>query len=110
MDGYFAICGVPESEFRPISSAVDKLDKSPWEEVRKEMIEVKNLDPKVADRIADFVKLKGEPKTLLKEILSKGVCSSNKLALQALDEMGTLFKYLEAYGCLDRVSCFFFKR
>ncbi len=55
----FAICGVPEDSFRPICSAVDKLDKSPWEEVRKEMVETKGLKPDVADRIGEFVKLSG---------------------------------------------------
>jgi len=30
LDGVFAISGVPEEKFRPISSAVDKLDKTPW--------------------------------------------------------------------------------
>jgi len=29
---------------------VDKLDKSPWEEVRKEMTEEKGLDAAAADR------------------------------------------------------------
>lgn len=71
------------------------------------MIEVKHLAPEVADRIADFVKLKGEPKVLLKDILSKGICNSNKLAIQALNEMEVLFNYLEAYGCLDKVNFVF---
>jgi histidyl-tRNA synthetase len=29
---------------------VDKLDKSPWEEVRKEMVDEKGLDEATADR------------------------------------------------------------
>lgn len=41
LDGIFAACGVPDDKFRAICSAVDKLDKSPWEEVRKEMVETK---------------------------------------------------------------------
>ena len=31
-----------------------------WSEVRKEMIEEKDLDPIVADKIGEYVKLKGE--------------------------------------------------
>ena len=38
LDGIFEVCGVPSSKFRTICSAVDKLDKSPWEEVRREMV------------------------------------------------------------------------
>ena len=32
----------------------------PWSEVKKEMTEEKGLDPTVADRIGEYVKLKGE--------------------------------------------------
>lgn len=82
LDGIFAVCGVPDDKIRTISSAVDKLDKvrtlivasrrphSPtkrvrsqqmaWSDVRKEMTEEKGLDGEVADRIGEYVKLKGE--------------------------------------------------
>ena len=43
LDGIFEVCGVPTEKIRTISSAVDKLDKLPWEEVRKEMTEEKGL-------------------------------------------------------------------
>jgi histidyl-tRNA synthetase len=80
LDGIFSVCGTPADKIRPISSAVDKLDKVyrlmadqaldgcidmdtaqlPWEDVRKEMTEEKGLDGEVADRIGEYVKLKGE--------------------------------------------------
>lgn len=50
---------MPEDKIRTISSAVDKLDKLPWEDVRKEMTVDKGLDGDVADRIGEYVKLKG---------------------------------------------------
>lgn len=59
LDGLFEVCGVPADKIRPISSAVDKLDKSPWDEVKKEMTEQKGLDPEVADKIGEFVLKKG---------------------------------------------------
>ena len=34
LDAIFEICGVPTDKFRTICSAVDKLDKAPWDEVR----------------------------------------------------------------------------
>ena len=37
--------------FRTICSAVDKLDKSPWEEVKREMVEEKGLEEAAADRL-----------------------------------------------------------
>jgi histidyl-tRNA synthetase len=59
LDGIFEVCGVPADKIRAISSAVDKLDKSPWEEVRREMTEDKGLDGEVADKIGEYVVLKG---------------------------------------------------
>lgn len=64
LDGLFGACGVPAENFRPICSAVDKLDKSPWCEVRKEMVDEKGLDPQVADRIGEYVKLNGKQEML----------------------------------------------
>eukprot|EP01116_Phalansterium_solitarium_P022042 TRINITY_DN7134_c0_g2_i1.p1 TRINITY_DN7134_c0_g2~~TRINITY_DN7134_c0_g2_i1.p1 ORF type:complete len:551 (+),score=178.28 TRINITY_DN7134_c0_g2_i1:50-1654(+) len=103
LDGVFAISGVPAEKFRPISSAVDKLDKSPWEEVRKEMIEIKGLEPAVADKIWSFVQLNGKPRELLAKLQSEKLCEGNAMATQALDELQLLFEYLEIYGCLDRI-------
>jgi len=53
LDGLFQVCGVPDNLIRPISSAVDKLDKMPWADVRKEMVDEKGLDPEVADKIGE---------------------------------------------------------
>ena len=50
---------MPEAKIRAISSAVDKLDKLPWDDVRREMTDEKGLDAAVADRIGEYVKLKG---------------------------------------------------
>lgn len=59
LDGMFKVCGVPDEKIRTISSAVDKLDKLPWEKVYTEMVEEKGLDPEAAAKIEQFVKLKG---------------------------------------------------
>ena len=56
LDGMFEVCGVPEDKFRTICSAVDKLDKLEWTEVKSEMVDEKGLDPLVADRIGEYVK------------------------------------------------------
>lgn len=41
LDGLFAVAGVPNEKIRSISSAVDKLDKVTWEEVKREMVDEK---------------------------------------------------------------------
>lgn len=65
LDGIFEACGVKEEDVRKISSAVDKLDKSPWEAVKKEMVVEKGQSEEVADRIGEFVKLNGQIRDIL---------------------------------------------
>ncbi|KAF9554776.1 histidyl-tRNA synthetase [Agrocybe pediades] len=103
LDGIFEVCGVPEEKIRSISSAVDKLDKMPWVEVKKEMTEEKGLDAAVADKIGEYVKYKGGPE-LLKQLEADAVLTANKSAKSGLEEMNILFGLLEAYKIVDKFS------
>ncbi|VUC28351.1 unnamed protein product [Clonostachys rosea] len=103
LDGIFQVCGVPEDKIRTISSAVDKLDKLPWADVRKEMTEEKGLDGEVADRIGEWVVLKGQ-NDLLERLRSDEKLSANEFMKQGMTDLGLLFEYLEAFNVLDRVS------
>lgn len=44
-----------------VRSAIDKLDKEPWEEVRREMVDQKGLAPEAADAIGRYVRDDVEP-------------------------------------------------
>jgi histidyl-tRNA synthetase len=103
LDGIFAVCGVPEEKTRTISSAVDKLDKMPWADVKKEMTEEKGLDPAIADRIGEYVKLKGG-KELLDTLKADETFMGNKMAAEGVKDMELLFQYLEAYEVTPRIS------
>jgi histidyl-tRNA synthetase len=103
LDGIFEICGVPADKFRAICSAVDKLDKTPWDEVRKEMTEQKGLDPETADKIGGYVKLNGG-KDLLEKLQKDTKLNTCPMAKTALEQLATLFKYLEIFQVLDKVS------
>ncbi|GAA6038911.1 hypothetical protein JCM8097_000570 [Rhodosporidiobolus ruineniae] len=103
LDGIFAVCGVPADKIRTISSAVDKLDKMPWEDVRKEMTEEKGLDGEAADRIGEYVKLKGGPE-LVEQLKKDEKLSQHKLAMEGLNDMALLFEYLNIYGVTSRLS------
>lgn len=102
LDGIFEACGVPAASFRSICSAVDKLDKSPWEEVRKEMVEEKGLSDECADKIGEFVRLSGK-QVLIEELFRDKVLSKNKMAVEGLDALQLLLKYCDIYGTMDRV-------
>lgn len=104
LDGVFALCGVPEDKTRAISSAVDKLDKAPWAEVKREMVDEKGLDPVVADKIGEYVKLNGSGFELLAKLEQDANLTSNTLASEGLKDMRLLFEFLDVYGCLGKMS------
>ena len=103
LDGMFEVCGVPAEKFRTICSTVDKLDKSPWEEVRNEMVQGKGLDAAVADRIGEYVKLKGGAE-LVEKLLADERLVADARAKAGLEELRLLFRYLTIYGITDRIS------
>ena len=103
LDGIFAVCGVPEKKIRTISSAVDKLDKSPWEEVRREMVEEKELEPEVADRIWGFVQKRGG-RDVLDYLQSQEDLKANASMVKGLEDMDLLFSYLDAFAITDKVD------
>ncbi|KAG8728295.1 Cytoplasmic and mitochondrial histidine tRNA synthetase, partial [Ceratobasidium sp. 414] len=102
LDGIFGLCGVPTEKVRAISSAVDKLDKLPWADVRREMVDEKGLAGDVADKIGEYVKLKGGPE-LLSQLRSSPL-AENKSAVAGMDDMELLFKYLDVFGITDKMS------
>ncbi|ORY80382.1 mitochondrial and cytoplasmic histidine-tRNA ligase Hrs1 [Protomyces lactucae-debilis] len=103
LDGIFEVCGVPDDKTRTISSAVDKLDKLPWSDVRKEMIDEKGLNPAAADKIGEYVVLSGDH-TLLQQLQQDARLTSSKKASEGLAEMETLFRYLKVMNVLPRIK------
>ena len=103
LDGIFEVCGVPKEKLRSISSAIDKLDKSPWEEVKKEMLEEKGLGEEVADKIWEFVQKRGG-RDVLEALRQDQRVMDNQNLVVGLEDMELLFGYLEAFGVLDKVD------
>lgn len=104
LDAVFEISGVPSEKFRPICSAVDKLDKVPWEEVKIEMVHEKGLDEKVADKIGTFVLQAGEPRAMLSKLKTSNIFGEHVAANEALNDLDLLFTYLDSMGSLQYVS------
>ncbi|ODV85399.1 hypothetical protein CANARDRAFT_28195 [[Candida] arabinofermentans NRRL YB-2248] len=97
LDGIFEVCGVQNEDVRKVSSAVDKLDKSPWEVVKKEMVEEKNQPESVADKIGEFVKLNGSIRDVLKQLSDNDELMSNESAKTGIQEITLMADYLEAF-------------
>lgn len=99
LDGIFTVCGVPADLFVPICSAVDKLDKLPWADVRAEMT-MKKLPEAVADKIGDFVvKIKGPAAEVLRLLREDKALCGHEGAATAMQDLEILFGYLQALGC-----------
>ncbi|XP_072748275.1 histidine--tRNA ligase, cytoplasmic isoform X2 [Anoplolepis gracilipes] len=103
LDGIFAACGVPQSKFRSICSAIDKLDKSPWEEVKKEMIEEKGLDEHIADKVGNYVSQSGGVE-LIAELRKDKELMRQSTAVQGLNFMELLLKYCKIFKVLDKIK------
>ncbi|XP_053974612.1 histidine--tRNA ligase, cytoplasmic isoform X2 [Hylaeus volcanicus] len=103
LDGIFAACGVPQDKFRGICSAVDKLDKSPWAEVKKEMIEEKGLDESSADKIGTYVSRSGGVE-LIAELRKDVELMKHEPAVKGLESMELLFKYCNIFNITDKVT------
>jgi histidyl-tRNA synthetase len=103
LDGLFDVAGVPEDKIRAISSAVDKLDRAPWDEVKKEMLD-KGLSENVADRVGSFVQQSGGMREMLDILGSDSELRANKGVAGGLADMQLLASYLEAMDVLDKVS------
>ncbi|GMH81087.1 hypothetical protein TrVE_jg8634 [Triparma verrucosa] len=105
LDAILEVCGVGPDKFRTICSAVDKLDKEPWEVVKIEMIE-KGITETVADKIGTFVLQKSEktPFDLLDKLTSSNAFGSHIGASTALEDLRLMFTYLSSMGCLPYLS------
>ncbi|XP_008192652.2 histidine--tRNA ligase isoform X2 [Tribolium castaneum] len=103
LDGLFEACGVPKDKFRSICSAVDKLDKSPWSEVKKEMVEEKGLEESVADLIGEYVQLNGQ-EDLVEKLLKDERLLKSKLAVEGLEAIKLILHYCAFYNISDKIS------
>lgn len=103
LDGLFEACGVPTEKFRTICSSVDKLDKSPWQEVKNEMVNEKGLSEEVADRIGTYVRMNGSEE-LIATLFKDEMLTKSTMAVQGLESMKLFFKYIKTFAIEDFVS------
>jgi len=108
LDALMDVSGVPEDLFRPICSAVDKLDKMAWADVKREMVVDKGLSESAADILGTYVasdQFVGLDSLQLLERLSQDAkLAAHEKAQRGLADMRLLFAYLQAMNCLQHVS------
>jgi len=101
LDGMFEVCGVPQEKFRAICSAVDKLDKMVWKDVKDEMVSKKGLDPAVADKIGRYVSMKPGA-GLVAELEKDEALMANESASLGVREMKKMLRYCSVMGVPDK--------
>ena len=104
LDAMVELSGCEKRKFKAICSSVDKLDKEPWEKVKEELITMKGLTEEMTNNLEKFVKLVGKPRELLQRLKDEGVFKGHKEGEETIQEMETLFNYLEALNCLDNLQ------
>lgn len=62
------IAGCEPQKFKPVCSAIDKLDKISWQEVETELIEEKGLSVDQTTKLKLFVNNRGQIENLLENL------------------------------------------
>lgn len=100
LDGIFAVCGVPDKMFSTICSAVDKLDKLAWKDVRSEMT-MKGLPEEAADAIQTYVCRRGRFDELITTLQQDAKLSAHPSAKAALEDLSRLSQFLTSFRAQD---------
>uniref|UniRef100_A0A9J8BWR4 histidine--tRNA ligase n=1 Tax=Cyprinus carpio carpio TaxID=630221 RepID=A0A9J8BWR4_CYPCA len=83
-------------------SLMDKLDKMPWEDVKKEMVNENGLSADVADQIGEYISMQGEAGSG-RAAASAPQTVPEQTGLRWLTDMKLLFSYLELFQVTDKV-------
>eukprot|EP00494_Astrolonche_serrata_P006512 UN06536 len=102
-DCILSMVEVSDSKFRTIGSAVDKMDKLPWEDVKAEMIQ-KGLNEKQAESIKKYISMKGSVEEICGRLKSDKDLCSVKGATEAVEELTILSNLITAYGWQDNLE------
>jgi histidyl-tRNA synthetase len=104
LDASLALAGIPSAKFRTVCSSIDKLDKEPWSAVREELIGEKGISPAAAEAVGRLVQRSGRPQELLAALQAEGTFAAQEGGRAALEDLGLVFKYLEAMGALQCIT------
>ncbi|KAI8997421.1 histidyl-tRNA synthetase [Pilobolus umbonatus] len=107
LDGILEVCGVPSGKIRSISSAVDKLDKLPWKDVKYEMMHEKGLEESVSDRIGHYIQMRQEendsPDRILSLLQNDRDLALHSGACKGIADISLLLEYLDIFRIKDRI-------
>jgi histidyl-tRNA synthetase len=103
LDAMIALSDIPSDKFKTVCASVDKLDKEPWEAVKKELIE-KGLNESQTDKLWIYVQLKDTPEKLLEKLKADSTLLENKSGKEAIDDMEVLIDYISILNITQFIS------
>ena len=103
LDAMVALSDIPADKFKTVCASVDKLDKEPWEAVKKELIE-KGLNESQTDKLWVYVQLKDTPDKLLEKLKTDSTLLENKSGKEAIDDMEILIDYINILNISQFIS------
>lgn len=118
LEGMFALAGIKPTDFKTVCSSVDKLDKVPWGEVKKELVNDKKIDETAVDKLEQYVRARGTLFRLLfvTNLFLELVPDANNERLfeffekiqdervsKATKELRLLLEYCQIYNCEKNV-------
>lgn len=103
LDGIFTHCGVTKDKISGICTSLDKLDKVPWQEVRKEIIEVKQVDEAVIDKIDHYIFKQGR-EDLIQELREDENLMKEEKVDSSLKDIELLLQYCDIFNIKDNVT------
>lgn len=104
LEGIVLLSGAPLAKFKGICSAIDKLDKEPWEAVAEELRNEKGIDPAAVEKIKTFVQHRGKIDDLLVKFEQSGLFANHPGSLKAIEELKLVSKYTKLLGSYDSIT------
>ncbi|KAI6213054.1 hypothetical protein M3Y94_00104000 [Aphelenchoides besseyi] len=100
LEGIFELSGIEEKEFKTVFSSIDKLDKVPWTEVQKELVDEKKINSDAVEKLRDYVLARAnKPNSSNLELLEYFATLENPKVKTAVEELKLLLKFCSVYCC-----------
>lgn len=93
LSGIIQFAGATEKEFIPICISIDKLPKIGRDQVKKELVEKRKINPEVSEKILDIITLTGKTEELLEKL--KKLLANIPVAMEAINELEIILEYFE---------------
>lgn len=104
LEGIVLLSGAPLSKFKAICSAIDKLDKEPWEAVANELIHEKGIEKQAVEKIKTFVENRGKIDEMIAKVEQLGLFKGHEGSLKALEDLKLISKFLKIMKSYDNIT------